>query len=97
MGEHFLLLSIGFESGRISLVFEGVFEKKFKQGERGISYGLAGVFEGCFEKSCVFLMVNLWSFCGELRGKRGELTAGFDPLIICHFFQLYFRSKPGTG
>jgi hypothetical protein len=97
MGGHFLLLSIGFESGRISLVFEGVFEKKFKQGERGISCGFAGVLEGCFEKSSVFLMVNLWFFCGELRGKRGELTAGFDPLKICHFFQLYFRSKPGTG
>jgi hypothetical protein len=36
-----------------------------------------GIFEGCFGKSGVQNVVFLWSSCGELRGKRGQIT----PLI----------------
>jgi hypothetical protein len=54
MGGHFLLLSIGFESGRISLVFEGVFEKKFKQGERAFPAVLRAFLRGVLRKVVFF-------------------------------------------
>jgi hypothetical protein len=53
-----------------------------------------GVFAGGFAENVVQVVVLLWSSCGEMCGKRGQLTARFHLLKIGHLFQLYFRLQP---
>jgi hypothetical protein len=38
-----------------------------------------GVFAGGFAENVVQVVVHLWSSCGEMCGKRGQLTARFSP------------------
>jgi hypothetical protein len=47
-------------------------------------------FEGCFGKSGEIFVVDLWTDCGELRGKRGQKTARFRRRKMRHDFQLFF-------
>jgi hypothetical protein len=50
----------------------------------------SGVFAGGFGKLWRQIVVFLWLFCGEMRGKDGQLMTTFSWTKICHHFQLYF-------
>jgi hypothetical protein len=42
-------------------------------------------------------VVFLWSSCGGMRGKRGQLTVVFDELKIGHSFDFIFASRNRRG
>src|SRR5213593_3348386 len=79
--------------GSLLLCRFGFPTRTFRGFSRFSSFFL-GVVKWCFckgfEKLAWQSVVFLWSFCGEMRGKRWLIDSHFLLLKICHNFQLYF-------
>jgi hypothetical protein len=50
----------------------------------------SGVFAGGFGRLWLQNVVFLWSFCGGMRGKDGQLMVTFYGLKIFLYFEFYF-------